>query len=459
MSSDEDYEYEYGSDQDFSDQEEQDDDAIEIENSYYEGDDLKTSEPAKALALFEKVVKLESERGDEVKWRFKALEQMVKLRFNLGDLSGMASAYRDMLSFMSSVTRNECTDSINSVLDTVQSSTELQVLSQIYEITLGALKSANNERLWFNTNVKLGKLYLDLGDHAKLQRTCRELHRSCKLENGADDPSKSTSLMEVYALEIQLCTATKDTARMKELYPKTLRLDAAISDPRIMGTIREEGGKMYMSEQRWKEAYDEFFEGFRNHQEAGNARAKSCLKYVVLANMLASSSINPFDSREAKVYKDELEITAMVQLRSAYEMKDVNTFEKLLRDERNGILNDPFIMTYVEPLLRNIRGQVLMRLVTPYQRIRLDFIASEINIPVEDVESLMVELILDRRIVGKIDQTRGFLVLEGRQTSAVEKKYEATNKWVQQLEAVWANTKSGSRKTHGTHRQVSMPFF
>lgn len=35
-------------------------------------------------------------------------------------------------------------------------------------------------------------------------------------------------------------------------------------------------------------------------QEAGNPRAKDALKYVVLANMLALSDINPFAAREAK---------------------------------------------------------------------------------------------------------------------------------------------------------------
>jgi hypothetical protein len=38
-------------------------------------------------------------------------------------------------------------------------------------------------------------------------------------------------------------------------------------------------------------------------QEAGNARARDCLKYVVLANILAQSNINPFAAREAKVYQ------------------------------------------------------------------------------------------------------------------------------------------------------------
>ena len=59
--------------------------------------------------------------------------------------------------------------------------------------------------------------------------------RSCQHEDGKDDASKGTYLLEVYALEIQLCTATKNSSRMKEIYPKTLKLDAAIADPRIMG--------------------------------------------------------------------------------------------------------------------------------------------------------------------------------------------------------------------------------
>lgn len=38
-------------------------------------------------------------------------------------------------------------------------------------------------------------------------------------------------------------------------------------------------------------------------QEAGNSRAKQCLKYAALSNILANSSINPFAATEAKVYQ------------------------------------------------------------------------------------------------------------------------------------------------------------
>jgi COP9 signalosome complex subunit 2 len=240
--------YEYGSDDGYNDSDQcsQDDEAIEIENFFYEADDMRQDRPAEALTMYEKVITLEGGAGEEVKWRFKALEYVVTLHFRLNNQAAMVPRYREMLGHMASVTRNECTDSINSVLDTISSSTDLQALSQMYQITLDALKNANNERLWFNTNVKLGKLYLELEDFAQLQRIIDELHSSCTGADGKDDPAKGTYLLEVYAMEIQLCTATKNGSKMKDIYPKTLKLDAAISDPRIMGVIREEGGKMYV---------------------------------------------------------------------------------------------------------------------------------------------------------------------------------------------------------------------
>ena len=84
-----------------------------------------------------------------------------------------------------------------------------------------------------------------------------------------------------------------------------MHLTAVINDPRVMGIIKECGGKMYMSEKKWEQALDELFECFKFYQESGNYRAKNILIYVILASMLCSSSINHADTREAKVYKDD----------------------------------------------------------------------------------------------------------------------------------------------------------
>jgi len=232
--------------------------------------------------MFEKVVRLEE--GLDVKWRFKALEHLVSVHFSLGESGPMIERYTQLLGYISNsvVTRNESTSAINSVIETISvASADPTTVSKVYEITLSTLKqSANNERLWFSTYVRYGKACLASKNYGALRQVVAELHRSCQLPNGNDDPTKGTNLLEVYALEIQWCTDTKNTARMKVIYPKTLNLNAAVADPRIMGIIREEGGKMYMGEQKWKMAYEEFYEGFRGYQEAGNPRGATRLLFT-----------------------------------------------------------------------------------------------------------------------------------------------------------------------------------
>lgn len=97
-------------------------------------------------------------------------------------------------------------------------------------------------------------------------------------------------------------------------------------------------------------------------------------------------------------------------------------------------MGDSFIRTYIDDVLKNIRTQVLIRLIKPYTRIEIPFISKvrqpssnpcismhmtdfsntlkQLNIPVEDVEELLVTLILDKKIAGRIDQVQQRLEIE-----------------------------------------------
>lgn len=50
----------------------------------------------------------------------------------------------------------------------------------------------------------------------------------------------------------------------------------------------------------WNRANEDFFGSFKNYDEAGSPQRIQVLKYLVLANMLAGSEVNPFDSQETK---------------------------------------------------------------------------------------------------------------------------------------------------------------
>lgn len=56
----------------------------------------------------------------------------------------------------------------------------------------------------------------------------------------------------------------------------------------------------------WNRASEDFFESFRNYDEAGSPQRIQVLKYLVLANMLTGSEVNPFDSQETKPCVDSI---------------------------------------------------------------------------------------------------------------------------------------------------------
>ena len=267
-----------------------------------------------------------------------------------------------------------------------------------------------------------------------MAKILRELHASCQQADGSDDQRKGTQLLEVYAMEIQMHTEQKNSKQLKALYHRALSVKSAIPHPRIMGVIRECGGKMHMAERVWAEAATDFFEAFKSYDEAGSGRRIQCLKYLVLANMLMNSSVNPFDAQEAKPYKSDPEIVAMTDLVAAYQHNEIGEFERILRSNRRAIMEDAFVRNYIEDLLRNVRTQVLVQLIQPYTRVRLAHVAAQLSISQPEVEALLVGLILDERVEGHIDQVEGLLELKRKGEGG--DKYKALAKSAQYLGAL-----------------------
>ncbi|CAO1372730.1 unnamed protein product [Diamesa hyperborea] len=407
---------------------------VDLENQYYNSKALKEETPKDALASFQKVLDLENHEKGE--WGFKALKQMIKINFKLNNYAEMMNRYKQLLTYIkSAVTRNHSEKSINSILDYISTSKNMELLQDFYETTLEALRDAKNDRLWFKTNTKLGKLYFDRSDFTKLQKILKQLHQSCQTDDGEDDLKKGTQLLEIYALEIQMYTVQKNNKKLKALYEQSLHIKSAIPHPLIMGVIRECGGKMHLREGEFEKAHTDFFEAFKNYDESGSPRRTTCLKYLVLANMLMKSGINPFDSQEAKPYKNDPEILAMTNLVVSYQNDDIMEFESILRNNRNNIMADPFIREHIEDLLRNIRTQVLIKLIRPYTKIAIPFISNELNIEPAEVESLLVSCILDNTIQGRIDQVNQVLELE-KEDSRHGARDIAIEKWSNQINSV-----------------------
>ncbi|CAB1111636.1 unnamed protein product [Ectocarpus sp. CCAP 1310/34] len=400
----EDYDFEYS-------EEEQEETDVGLENSYYSAKALKAEDPKAAVEAFRAVMAQEEEQGI---WGFKALKQMMKLLFKMSAFQEFTDCYTQLLGYTKgAVTQNVGEKGVNSVLDYVSSSNDWALLKGFYEQTLDTLRRVQehkNNRLWFKCNLKLGHLMYEVGEMGRLQRIIKELLKACEKEgNGDDDDTnavkRGTQLLEIFSLQILMHSRQRDQKKLREVYERARKITSAVPHPRVVATILECGGKMHMQEREWDQACTAFFQSFKNYDEAGDPERLQVLKYLVMASILHKSEIDPFDSQEAKPYKQDPEIVAMTNLVEAFRNKQIKDFERILKTHRASLMGDPFIKLYIDDILRTMRTQVLLKAIAPYTRVKLPYLAGELNdIPVTDVEDLLVSCILDGKVDGKIDQ-------------------------------------------------------
>jgi len=475
----------------YTDEEDNADDIdINLENSYYNAKSLRETSVKGAVEALESVISLEvSGKQCHGPWGFKALKQLTKLFLREQNIPKTIETYQRLLEMISNnstrplkdVSPNVIEKGINGLLERVSSviqkyssqSNHAGGLSQEEAISLarnvydGTLVIFNprtghcpNERLWFKTNLKYGQLLYEIHDTATLQLVIKDLLKVSNIESASNDEMdpfstntsvssssySSTHLMEIYALQIQLYSRLKDNAKLRSVFFKSMRVHGgSIPHPRTIALIQELGGKMYMARREFEAAGPTFFQAFKSYDEAGDHPARiRCLRYLVMASMLHASSINPFDSQEARPYREDPDVVAMTKLVQAFHDNDISTFERILSRNEGKIMNDEFLREYIGDLLKTIRSQVLLKVIGPYEKIKLSSIAKNFlnGIDTKDVEALLVDLILEGKVNGKIDQVEGILEKQKTEGGIDLQRYDALDQITLALKRLSSSTSS-----------------
>lgn len=402
----------------------------ELENNFFEADDIKKSNPKEAIERFETIILMEESKGTEVKWKFKCLLNIIQLKCRVSIFSELKENITQIVKIMNIVSRNDSNEAISLILDSLTNLKEAN--DQVAQSLIDHLSSVleNYEHLWISAALKLARMYLKYSDFPRLESVIEAFKGRCKTNQGLIDEKKSGALLELYSIEIQISIAQKDHQRTKTVYEKTKNLSSAIVDPKSMAIIKETSGKLLMLEKKWKESSEELVDAFKFYQEVGNPQAKTVLKYLVLAGMLSMSEINIFCGREARVYKDDPEIVAMQEMRAAFEQKDLKLFDRILRDKTLKIDQDEFMKSFLDDLLKVFNSEKIISMIIPYKTIRINYLARELNEKEDNIIKSLSVLIMDGKISGKIDKINGFY--ENREKADLDevKKEEALKNWI-----------------------------
>lgn len=149
--------------------------------------------------------------------------------------------------------------------------------------------------------------------------------------------------------------------------------------------------------------------------------------------MLMKSEINPFDSQETKPYKNDPRISAMTDLVDAYQHDDIHRYERILQNNKD-VLADPFIAENIDEVTRNMRTKGVLKLIAPYTRFNMAFIAKQLNISVAEVQDIVSFLIIDGKLKGKINQEKGTVEVENNEDAG---RTHSMQKWTSAIDSLW----------------------
>ena len=386
----------FGSDEFGSDN---NDENAEIENKYYYAKSLKESNAQQAIQNFKEIT--------EGEFEFKSKKQIYKCLLVLK--KDATNELKDILGFSKTLMPYYFEKSINNLIDfTCQHASTNDAISLL--LTIVELCANDNIRIWSKCHLKLAAFYLAQRNYKPLPKIFKQLQQAIN----ESSESQATQALEVAALEIQYYSETKNNRKLKELYTKTLTIRSAIPHPRITGIIREAGGKMFCQQKDFDGARREFFESFKNYDEAGAYERIRVLKYLVLCNILSSSRINPFQSPETRPYATDSEVIGLTALMEAYQEENIDAFQTLLKrilhtnlEGENSYLSDPFIKGYIDDVLEEIRFQTILTSCekSTSHIILFRSLTEKLHVSVDQLKVMLIKMILDQKLNAEINDS------------------------------------------------------
>lgn len=390
-----------------------------------------------ALSGFERVLRIEDERGSKSPFYFEALCAIVQLLAakaaeteSHAELVGRLEA---LLRVTDLVTRNQWEGAVLNLIESVsRPGLDGSLAAEVSKLISRYL--AKDVRFLLKAFVKLGQAYLAAKNWARLAETCKHLD-----ELLAGDASLDKA--DVIALQLQMCVAQNDVEAGLVIVKRLVATsggDSQMQHPRTQGVLQHYSGILYLKRDSLLLAQTAFFNALLSYDSASDRRVKDALKLYIVTSMLLTSTVSIFSSYQAIVYKDDPEVVPLTELYAAFASSDLSEFERVLVKHRRLIDGDELISAQVPRLLHIVRTAVLREFLRPYVCVGLSHVARVLRCSAGEAEDVLMNLILDGSIDGHIDQVGDKLVLAGA-AHKHKPMLDALGSWTTQLQRVTAS--------------------
>ncbi|KAI8919648.1 PCI domain-containing protein [Entophlyctis helioformis] len=359
---------------------------------------------------------------DDIKIREGSILRLGELYRDLKQPADLANLVRSSHSLLTTVSKAKGAKIVRTLIDNftdIPNSTPLQV--EVCKETIQWAVAEKRIYLRQSLETRLCSLYLDNKLYSESLALISTLLKELKR---LDDKSV---LVEVQLLESRVYHNLKNLAKSRaSLTSAKTSANSIYCPPLMQAALDMQSGILHAEEKDYKTALSYFYETLEGYSSQEDKRAVLALKYMLLCKVMINLPEDVHTIVNTKIAQKHAgpDVEAMKAIATAQENRSLLEFEQALAKFKDELGSDPIVRTHLASLYDTLLEQNLLRVIEPYSRVEISYIATVVKLPTAHVEAKLSQMILDKVFRGILDQGAG--CLEVFDETHADKTYEAT---------------------------------
>ncbi|KAG9245786.1 hypothetical protein BJ878DRAFT_500014 [Calycina marina] len=373
---------------------------------------LAKTDPRKAEAEYKEIISnppsITSEAAvREYETALVSLGELYRDENKADELVDLITKSRTVLSSFAKAKTAKLVRQLLDLFNTIPNTTDTQI-----SVTKSCIEWATSERRGFlrqNLETRLVTLYMTKQSYYDALTLINSLLKELKR---LDD---KLVLVEVQLLESRVYHALGNIAKGRAALTAARTSAASVyTPPLLQAGLDMQSGKLHAEDKDFNTAFSYFIEALDGyHTQDVPEKATAALQYMLLCKImlnLADDVNQLMTSKQAVKYAGK-NLEAMKAVARAHTNRSLEEYEKSLGDYRYELGSDPFIRNHLRRLYDAMLEQNLIKVIEPFSRVEIDHIAKMVGLDTQQVERKLSQMILDKVIIGVLDQGAGCLII------------------------------------------------
>ncbi|KAF2233775.1 PCI-domain-containing protein [Viridothelium virens] len=395
---------------------------------------LGKTEPEQAERIYKEILSKGPGQSDaslrDYENALMGLGELYRDQKQVNQLADLITQTRSVLSSFAKAKTAKLVRQLLDLFTTIPNTVDIQI-----SVTKSCIEWAVSEKRGFlrqNLETRLVSLYMQKQSYYDALTLINSLLKELKR---LDD---KLVLVEVQLLESRVYHALGNVPKGRAALTSARTSAASVyTPPLLQAGLDMQSGMLHAEDQDFNTAFSYFIEAMEGyHSQEDTSKATSALQYMLLCKIMLNlgDDVNSLmKSKQALRYAGK-NLDAMKAVARAHTNRSLEEYERALSDYRFELGSDRFIASHLRRLYDAMLEQNLIKVIEPFSRVEIAHIAQMVGLDTQQVERKLSQMILDKVIIGVLDQGAGCLIVYDE--SERDQGYDAALETIEKLSNV-----------------------